>query len=144
MSHQSHFSCSKFQTQLQHTHTHICNTVIKAYYIFYIYIYSKIAFVVYIPLLLLQLDTSSSPMIKEALLHLLRSCCFFFSFFLLLLLLVLFYDHYWRRRRKERQLNLPPGGGRVVGWPLVGETFAYLKPHPATSVGEFMENHISR
>lgn len=43
--------------------------------------------------------------------------------------------------RKRKQLKLPPGN---VGWPFFGETFAYLKPHPATSMGEFMEQHISR
>ncbi|XP_042440856.1 cytochrome P450 90B2-like isoform X2 [Zingiber officinale] len=42
---------------------------------------------------------------------------------------------------KRKQLNLPPGRR---GWPFVGETFGYLKPHPATSVGQFMEQHISR
>lgn len=42
---------------------------------------------------------------------------------------------------KRNQLNLPPGR---QGWPFVGETFGYLKPHPATSVGQFMEQHILR
>ncbi|XP_026657243.2 cytochrome P450 90B2-like isoform X2 [Phoenix dactylifera] len=43
----------------------------------------------------------------------------------------------WKRKKP----NLPPG---VSGWPFLGETFSYLKPHPATSVGQFMEQHISR
>ncbi|XP_051127318.1 cholesterol 22-monohydroxylase CYP90B51 [Andrographis paniculata] len=46
-----------------------------------------------------------------------------------------------RRRRKNRRPNLPPGS---MGWPFLGETIAYLKPYPATTVGEFMERHISR
>lgn len=46
----------------------------------------------------------------------------------------------WPRTKKKRA-NLPPG---ARGWPLVGETFGYLSPHPATSVGRFMEQHIAR
>lgn len=42
----------------------------------------------------------------------------------------------WKRRS-----NLPPGG---AAWPLIGDTFAYLKPHPATSIGHFMEQNISK
>ncbi|XP_010254867.1 PREDICTED: cytochrome P450 90B1-like [Nelumbo nucifera] len=44
-------------------------------------------------------------------------------------------------KRKERTLKLPPGN---MGWPFLGETISYLKPYSATSVGEFMEQHISR
>ncbi|CAD5173651.1 unnamed protein product [Musa acuminata subsp. malaccensis] len=61
-------------------------------------------------------------------------------FFLPPALVALFFYVYltkWRRKR----LNLPPGG---TGWPFVGDTFAYLKPHPATTVGRFMEQHIAR
>jgi len=46
----------------------------------------------------------------------------------------------WRPTKKKRR-NLPPG---APGWPLVGETFGYLRPHPATSVGRFMEQHVAR
>lgn len=31
-----------------------------------------------------------------------------------------------------------------MGWPFLGETIGYLKPYSATSIGEFMEQHISR
>lgn len=31
-----------------------------------------------------------------------------------------------------------------MGWPFLGETIGYLKPYSATSVGEFMQQHISR
>ncbi|PAN50739.1 hypothetical protein GQ55_9G552800 [Panicum hallii var. hallii] len=46
----------------------------------------------------------------------------------------------WRPTKKKRP-NLPPG---APGWPFVGETFGYLRPHPATSVGRFMEQHVAR
>ncbi|KAH9300968.1 hypothetical protein KI387_012551, partial [Taxus chinensis] len=41
------------------------------------------------------------------------------------------------RRRKK----LPPGR---MGWPLLGETISYLKPHLATTPGTFMEHHTLR
>jgi hypothetical protein len=44
-------------------------------------------------------------------------------------------------RTKKRRPNLPPGS---VGWPFIGETFGYLRAHPATSVGHFMNQHIAR
>ncbi|OIW11000.1 hypothetical protein TanjilG_22807 [Lupinus angustifolius] len=31
-----------------------------------------------------------------------------------------------------------------MGWPFIGETIGYLKPYTATSIGEFMEQHIAR
>ncbi|OMO56880.1 Cytochrome P450 [Corchorus capsularis] len=31
-----------------------------------------------------------------------------------------------------------------MGWPFIGETIGYLKPYSAISVGEFMQQHISR
>ncbi|KAF6149807.1 hypothetical protein GIB67_017540 [Kingdonia uniflora] len=44
-------------------------------------------------------------------------------------------------QRKKKSLKLPPGR---MGWPFIGETFGYLKPYLATTIGEFMEQHISR
>ncbi|XP_021908020.1 cytochrome P450 90B1 isoform X2 [Carica papaya] len=56
------------------------------------------------------------------------------SFLVLVLVLILI-------KRKQRRLNLPPGN---MGWPFIGETIGYLKPFSATSIGEFMSEHISR
>ncbi|KAF9682289.1 hypothetical protein SADUNF_Sadunf05G0093300 [Salix dunnii] len=44
-------------------------------------------------------------------------------------------------QRKQARFNLPPGN---MGWPFIGETIGYLKPYSATSIGKFMEQHISR
>ncbi|KAF8409955.1 hypothetical protein HHK36_002474 [Tetracentron sinense] len=44
-------------------------------------------------------------------------------------------------KSKKATLKLPPGN---MGWPFIGETMGYLKPYSATSIGEFMEQHISR
>ncbi|KAH7520046.1 hypothetical protein FEM48_Zijuj08G0102300 [Ziziphus jujuba var. spinosa] len=44
-------------------------------------------------------------------------------------------------KRKQNRFNLPPG---KMGLPFLGETIGYLKPYSATSIGEFMEQHISR
>ncbi|CAL5197606.1 unnamed protein product [Lathyrus oleraceus] len=44
-------------------------------------------------------------------------------------------------QRKKTKFYLPPG---KMGWPFIGETIGYLKPYSATTMGEFMENHIAR
>ncbi|KMT09034.1 hypothetical protein BVRB_6g137400 [Beta vulgaris subsp. vulgaris] len=44
-------------------------------------------------------------------------------------------------KRKNPLPNLPPGN---KGLPFIGETIGYLKPHPATTIGKFMEQHIAR
>lgn len=44
-------------------------------------------------------------------------------------------------QRRHTRLNVPPG---LSGWPLLGETIAYLKPYSATTVGHFMEQHVLR
>ncbi|XP_028121737.1 cytochrome P450 724B1-like isoform X1 [Camellia sinensis] len=40
------------------------------------------------------------------------------------------------------KLGLVPKGS--FGWPLLGETLAFLKPHPSNSVGNFLQDHCSR
>ncbi|XP_059623668.1 cholesterol 22-monohydroxylase CYP90B51-like [Cornus florida] len=60
-------------------------------------------------------------------------------FLLPLILALIFIFHLMKR--KKNSLNLPPGN---MGWPFLGETIGYLKPYSATSIGEFMEQHISR
>ncbi|XP_020103827.1 cytochrome P450 90B1-like isoform X2 [Ananas comosus] len=65
----------------------------------------------------------------------------FLLFLSLVLLPLLLYTYLTKWKRKKSKYNLPPGR---VGWPFVGETFAYLEPHVATSIGQFMEHHISR
>ncbi|GLJ05903.1 hypothetical protein SUGI_0027860 [Cryptomeria japonica] len=42
---------------------------------------------------------------------------------------------------KRNNMRLPPGR---MGWPLLGETLSYLRPHIATTPGAFMEHHTSR
>ncbi|GFY97668.1 cytochrome P450, family 724, subfamily A, polypeptide 1 [Actinidia rufa] len=37
--------------------------------------------------------------------------------------------------------HLPRGS---FGWPLLGETLAFLKPHPSNSIGAFLQDHCSR
>ncbi|KAJ6844614.1 cytochrome P450 90B1-like [Iris pallida] len=44
-------------------------------------------------------------------------------------------------RRRGSHSKLPPGWS---GWPLLGETLSFLKPSPATSMGNFMELRMSR
>ncbi|KAL9263148.1 Cholesterol 22-monohydroxylase CYP90B51-like protein [Drosera capensis] len=44
-------------------------------------------------------------------------------------------------RKRKPTLNLPPG---QRGFPLIGETFGYLKPCSATTLGDFMDQHILR
>ncbi|KAJ0440051.1 putative cytochrome P450 [Helianthus annuus] len=67
------------------------------------------------------------------------------EFFLLVSFLILnFYlilNLVKRRTHGNSARNLPPGN---MGWPFIGETIGYLKPYSATTIGRFMEQHISR
>ncbi|KAL6287131.1 hypothetical protein ACE6H2_011521 [Prunus campanulata] len=38
--------------------------------------------------------------------------------------------------------SLPPKGS--FGWPMLGQTLAFLKPHPSNSLGAFLQHHCSR
>ncbi|XP_042423680.1 cytochrome P450 90B2-like [Zingiber officinale] len=65
----------------------------------------------------------------------------FLLFLPILPLFLLFLLLKWRAHRGTTT-SLPPAVGG--GWPLVGHTFAYLAPHPATSVGGFMTRSLAR
>ncbi|MQL83116.1 hypothetical protein Taro_015603 [Colocasia esculenta] len=43
--------------------------------------------------------------------------------------------------RRHGAPSAPPGN---TGWPLIGETIAFLKPHPSTSIGDFLVQRVSR
>ncbi|XP_047312829.1 cytochrome P450 90B1 [Impatiens glandulifera] len=58
-----------------------------------------------------------------------------------LLLSVLMFIFVSKSLGQNPDLNLPPGQS---GWPFIGETIGYLKPYTATTIGQFMEEHISR
>ncbi|XP_059643311.1 cholesterol 22-monohydroxylase CYP90B51-like [Cornus florida] len=64
-----------------------------------------------------------------------------FLLFLLLSIFSLLLIFNLINKKQNNTLNLPPGN---MGWPFIGETIGYLKPYTATSIGEFMEQHISR
>ncbi|KAE9606707.1 hypothetical protein Lal_00026216 [Lupinus albus] len=63
--------------------------------------------------------------------------CSLSSFILALLLIFILF----KRKQTKPKLNLPPG---KMGWPFIGETIGYLKPYSATTIGEFMDQHIAR
>lgn len=44
-------------------------------------------------------------------------------------------------KSKDEANKLPPG---YIGLPFIGETFAFMKPHSPTILGEFMDHHIAR
>ncbi|KAK7406688.1 hypothetical protein VNO78_08318 [Psophocarpus tetragonolobus] len=65
----------------------------------------------------------------------------FYSLSPILALLPIFIFILIKRKQSKPRLNLPPGN---MGWPFLGETLGYLKPYSATTIGEFMEQHIAR
>lgn len=65
----------------------------------------------------------------------------FYSLSSILALLPLFIFILIKRKQGRPKFNLPPGN---MGWPFLGETIGYLKPYSATTIGEFMEQHIAR
>ncbi|MQM05742.1 hypothetical protein Taro_038546 [Colocasia esculenta] len=44
-------------------------------------------------------------------------------------------------RRRAGAPSAPPGN---TGWPLIGETIAFVKPHLSTSIGDFLVQRVSR
>ncbi|ONK76129.1 uncharacterized protein A4U43_C03F24240 [Asparagus officinalis] len=47
------------------------------------------------------------------------------------------HDNGW----KKKGLKVPPG---EMGWPLLGETIAFRRTHPCTSLGQYMEEHVQK
>ncbi|MQL83115.1 hypothetical protein Taro_015602 [Colocasia esculenta] len=47
----------------------------------------------------------------------------------------------WSHSRRRGAPSAPPGN---TGWPLIGETVAFLKSHPSPSIGDFLIQRVSR
>ncbi|KAG9440975.1 hypothetical protein H6P81_021140 [Aristolochia fimbriata] len=62
------------------------------------------------------------------------AAAFFYFFFVI-------WCFQYQRKKTGRRRRLPPGN---MGWPFLGETIPYLKPHSAMTVGDFMKEHVSR
>ncbi|MBA0741726.1 hypothetical protein Gogos_014856, partial [Gossypium gossypioides] len=56
-------------------------------------------------------------------------------------ILVVVLNHFWPLLFKGKGGTVPKGS---FGWPLLGETFSFLKPHSSNSVGAFLHDHCSR
>ncbi|KAG9446460.1 hypothetical protein H6P81_012588 [Aristolochia fimbriata] len=63
---------------------------------------------------------------------------FALAFFFGVVLAILFL-HVWYQRK---ELKHAPQGS--MGWPLVGETPGFLRPHRSNSIGRFLQEHSSR
>lgn len=54
---------------------------------------------------------------------------------------VLLLPLYYLFVKKEKPKGLPHGS---MGWPFLGETLSFLKPHKSNSIGSFLQQHFSR
>ncbi|XP_020094062.1 cytochrome P450 90B1-like [Ananas comosus] len=59
----------------------------------------------------------------------------------LVVLLLLPFQRSVNAKRKASTKRLPLG---EMGWPVVGSTFAFLRPHPAAALGDYMTQKISK
>nr|CAD1832852.1 unnamed protein product [Ananas comosus var. bracteatus] len=50
-------------------------------------------------------------------------------------------SHWNAAARCGRPLRLPPGSS---GWPLVGETVSFMRPHSSASLGDFIDRRIAK
>ncbi|XP_016479823.1 cytochrome P450 724B1 [Nicotiana tabacum] len=50
-------------------------------------------------------------------------------------------NHFWPLFSNIKLGHVPKG---TFGWPLLGETLSFLKPHPSNSIGNFLQEHCSR
>ncbi|OIT32038.1 PREDICTED: cytochrome P450 724B1-like [Nicotiana attenuata] len=50
-------------------------------------------------------------------------------------------NHFWPLFINIKLGHVPKG---TFGWPLLGETLSFLKPHPSNSIGNFLQEHCSR
>ncbi|CAN6244897.1 unnamed protein product [Urochloa humidicola] len=60
--------------------------------------------------------------------------------FLLAAAAVLLFRHYFAPLLRNAA-GIPKGS---FGWPFAGETLAFLRPHPSTTTGAFLRNHVAR
>ncbi|XP_047340634.1 cytochrome P450 724B1-like [Impatiens glandulifera] len=63
------------------------------------------------------------------------------AFSLLVFQLILTIIKHYLPLFSKTNLHIPKGS---FGWPLLGETLAFLKPHPSNSIGSFLQQHCSK
>ncbi|XP_050204654.1 cytochrome P450 724B1 isoform X2 [Mercurialis annua] len=53
-----------------------------------------------------------------------------------------FFPMFFMKHGDEHDHNLIPKGS--FGWPILGETLSFLKPHASNSLGKYLQDHCSR